>query len=320
MENFRLRVFRIVARTLNFRKASEELLISQPAVTQQIKALEEEVGISLFERSKGKVTLTPSGTVLAEYAVKLKALADEAAQAIAEASGTHTDELRVGASQTIGQYLLPKLLAGFRKDFPSVSVYGMSGNTDEVLAALAGHRIDLALVEGPSPGSDVRAEPFMQDHMVLVVPHDHEWAGQEVAIGDLKSEEFIERELGSGSRRIVEDALAQAGLDPRELRTILTLDTTEGILSAVEAGLGVAFVSRWAVRNQLTLGTLKLAHVRGLQLTRMFSVVYRQGALPRGSAGAFHRFLLSNANELAPRSTGRVARSGFPKDSSGKQS
>jgi LysR family transcriptional regulator, transcriptional activator of the cysJI operon len=309
MENFRLRVFRVVARTLNFRKASEELLISQPAVTQQIKALEEELGISLFERSKGKVALTASGVVLADYADKLKALVDEAVQAIAEVSGTRTDELRVGASQTIGQYLLPNLLAGFRKDFPKVSLSGMSGNTDEVLAALAEHRIDLALVEGPSPRSDVKAEPFMEDHMVLVVPHDHEWAGHEVAIGDLKSEEFVTREVGSGSRRVIEDALQEAGLDANELRTILTLDTTEGILSAVEAGLGVAFVSRWAVRNQLTLGTLKLAHVRGLKLTRMFSVAHRQGSAPRGSAGAFHRFLLSSAYEMAPRATGTVPRS-----------
>ena len=120
MENFRLKVFRVVAHRLNFRKASEELLISQPAVTQQIKALEDELEITLFERSKGRVTLTASGIVLAEYAAKLKALADEAVQAIAEVSGTSTDELRVGASQTIGQYLLPSLLAGFRREFPRV--------------------------------------------------------------------------------------------------------------------------------------------------------------------------------------------------------
>jgi DNA-binding transcriptional LysR family regulator len=304
MENFRLKVFRVVAHRLNFRKASEELLISQPAVTQQIKALEDELEITLFERSKGRVTLTASGIVLAEYAAKLKALADEAVQAIAEVSGTSTDELRVGASQTIGQYLLPSLLAGFRREFPRVVLSGMSGNTDEVLTALTDHRIDLALVEGPSPRSDVRSEAFMEDHMVLVVTHDHEWAGQEIGIDELKSEDFITRELGSGSRRVIEDALQRGGVDLSEIHTILTLDTTEGILSAVEAGLGVAFVSRWAVRNQLSLGTLRIAHVRGLKLSRMFSVVHRQGALPRGSVGAFHRFLLANAYEMAPRPTG----------------
>ena len=305
MENFRLKVFRVVARTLNFRKASEELLISQPAVTQQVKALEDELGISLFDRQKGRVTLTPSGVVLADYAERLKVLADQALQAVAEASGTRTDELRVGASQTIGQYLLPKLLAGFRAEFPRVPLEGMSGNTDEVLTALADHRIDLALVEGPPQRADVRAEPFLEDHMVLVVPHDHAWAAHEVTVEELKSERFVVRELGSGSRRVIEEALQKAGIDAQELQTVLTLDSTEGILSAVEAGLGLAFVSRWAVRNQLTLGTLKLAHVRGLELMRVFSIVHRQGALPVGSAGAFRSFVLARASELAPRATGR---------------
>jgi len=178
-----------------------------------------------------------------------------------------------------------------------------------VLAALADHRIDLALVEGPGPRSDVKAEPFMEDHMVLVVPHDHEWADQEIAVRDLEAAVFVSREHGSGSRRVVEEALESAGLEVKSLRTTMTLDTTEGILSAVEAGLGIAFVSRWAVRNQLTLGTLKLAHVKGLKLSRVFSVAHRQGALPQGSAGAFHRFLLSSAYEAAPRSTGKPSRS-----------
>ena len=309
MENFRLKVFRIAAQSLNFRKASDELLITQPAVTQQIKALEEELGISLFDRTRGKVTLTDSGVVLFKYAEQLKSLSDEAAQAVAEISGTHSDELRVGASQTIGQYLLPNLLAGFRKDYPNVSLKGMSGNTDEVLVALAEHQIDLALVEGPSHRSDVKAEPFMEDHMVLVVKHDHDWAGQEIDVADLESVAFVTREQGSGSRRVVENALQEAGLELRNLHVTMTLDSTEGILSAVEAGLGVAFVSRWAVRNQLTLGTLKLAHVKGLRLARVFTVAYRQGAAPKGSAGAFHRFLLSNSHNMVPRATGRLTRS-----------
>lgn len=313
MENFRLKVFRTVARVLNFRKASEELFITQPAVTQQVKALEEELGTSLFDRTNGKVTLTESGVVLFGYAEKLKALVDEAAQAVAEVSGTRMDELRVGASQTIGQYLLPTLLAGFRKDYPQISLFGISGNTDEVLISLAEHRIDLALVEGPVPGSGVKAEPFMEDHMVLVVPPDHEWANQQIEVADLESVAFVTREHGSGSRRVVEDAMVEAGVDPRKLQTTMTLDTTEGILSAVEAGLGVAFVSRWAVRNQLTLGTLRVAHVNGLKLARVFSVAHRLGAVPQGSAGAFHRFLLSSANEVAPRTIGKVVPAGTRK-------
>lgn len=308
MEKFRLKVFRAVAKHLNFRKASEELFITQPAVTLQIKALEEELGVSLFDRSGGKIALTESGKVLVGYADKLKALTDEAVQAVAEISGTHGDELRVGASQTVGQYLLPNLLAGFRREFPHVALSGMSGNTDQILLALQEHRIDLALIEGPSAGSGARAEAFMEDQMVLVTPPSHEWAGQEIAIRELAGADFVTREHGSGSRRVVEDALQKAGVDVKHLRVSMTLDTTEGLLSSVEAGFGVAFVSRWAVRNQLALGTLKLAHVKGLTLSRVFSVAHRQGAVPGGSAGAFHRFLLSHASESIPRFTGKAAR------------
>ena len=308
MENFRLKVFRTAAHSLNFRKASEELFITQPAVTQQIKALEDELGVALFDRTKGKVTLTESGAVLLRYAERLKVLADEAAQAVAEVSGSHRDELRVGASQTIGQYLLPNLLAGFLKTHPQLPLIGMSGNTDAVMAALSEHRIDLALIEGPSLRSDVKVEPFMEDQMVLVVPPGHEWADKEISPEILAEMALVTRELGSGSRRIVESALEQLGIKQKDLHVTMTLDSTEGLLSAVEAGLGVAFVSRWAVRNQLSLGTLKIARVTGLALSRVFSVAHRIGPPPLGSAGAFRRFLLANAYDLAPRTTGKPRR------------
>jgi DNA-binding transcriptional LysR family regulator len=307
MENFRLKVFRTAARSLNFRKASEALFITQPAVTQQIKALEDEVGTPLFDRTKGKVTLTKSGSVLLEYAERLKQLADEAAQALAEVSGQHRDELCVGASQTIGQYLLPNLLAGFLKTYGDVALCGMSGNTDQVLDALAEHKIDLALIEGPSARSEVKSVPFMEDHIVLAVPSAHEWAGAQVDVQALTDIPLVSRELGSGSRRVVEAALAEAGVRQNDIHYSLTLDSTEGILSAVEAGFGVAFVSRWAVRNQLALGTLAIAHVQGLRLSRVFSVAHRIGPVPQGSAGAFHRFLLTHASDVMPRVTGKLA-------------
>ena len=307
MENFRLKVFRTVAESLNFRKASEALFISQPAVTQQIKALEEELGTPVFDRTKGKVTLTEAGTVLLGFAERLKALADEAAQAVADVSGQHRDELRIGASQTIGQYLLPNLLAGFLRSHGNVALTGASGNTDEMLQRLADHKIDLALIEGPGSRGDVRSEPFMEDHMVLVVAPDHEWADSEVDPAMLQEMPIITRELGSGSRRVVENALVEAGLRLQDLHIALTLDSTEGLLSAVEARLGVAFVSRWAVRNQLALGTLKLARVKGVNLSRVLSVAYRIGPVPGGSAGAFYRFLLQSAYDVVPRATGRVA-------------
>ena len=306
MENFRLRVFRAVARHLNFRMAAEELLLTQPAVTQQIKALESELATPLFERSGGRVSLTPAGTALVPYAERLAELTNEARQAVAAAVGATAGALAIGASQTIGQYLLPRLVAGFLAAHPRVELALSGGNTQTVLDDLRAHRIQVALIEGPALAADFRITPFMEDHLVCVVPPDHEWIDREVTLEDLRRMPLVMREQGSGSRRVAEQAFERAGLALRELKLGLTFDSTEGLLSGVEAGLGIAFVSRWAVRNQLALGTLRVARVKGLTLSRMFSLATVAGPEPSGTAGAFWRFVLERAEGLAPRATGRV--------------
>lgn len=305
MENFRLRVFRAVAHHLNFRIAAEELLLTQSAVTQQIKALESEMDLPLFDRAAGRVSLTPAGAALLPFADRLAALAAEAREAVAAVNGASAGRLALGASQTIGQYLLPKLIAGFLQQNPKVEINVIGGNTQTILEALVEHRVQLCLIEGPAMRKDVQVEPFMEDHMVCVVPSGHAWADEEVDGNELQQATLVARELGSGSRRIVEQAMEKAGLDVKKLRLLMTFDSTEGLLSAVEAGLGFAFVSRWAVRNQLALGTLKLARVKGLNLARMFSLATVAGPEPAGIARAFHRFVLERAEELAPRATGR---------------
>jgi DNA-binding transcriptional LysR family regulator len=137
--------------------------------------------------------------------------------------------------------------------------------------------------------------------MVLVVPATHGWANHDIKLTDLKSEPLLVREFGSGSRRVVEQALAKAGVKRKDLMISMELDSTEGLLNAVEAGLGLTFVSRWAVRNQLSLGTLKIARVRGLKLSRRFSMAYPAGPEPPGVVGIFRTFLLSQAMEMAPK-------------------
>jgi DNA-binding transcriptional LysR family regulator len=308
VENFRLKVFRVVATHLNFSRAAEELLLTQPAVTQQIKALEDEYGVPLFDRSGGRITLTPGGQALLPFAQRMKALSDDASEAVANAVGKQGGQLAVGASQTIGVYLLPRLVAGFLAENPRVAMTAVSGNTDAMLEELIAHRIHLALIEGPALRKDIHVEPFMEDQMVLVVAASHEWADHEIDIAMLKSAPLLIREFGSGSRRVVENALAQAGLKTKDLNTRMELDSTEGLLTAVEAGLGVTFASRWAVRNQLALGTLKLARVRGLKLSRMFSLAYPAGPEPTGNAGAFRSFLLSRPMDPSPQTKNRAAK------------
>ena len=273
MENFRLRVFRAVARHLNFRVAAEELLLTQPAVTQQITSPRvRTLRRPLRSQRRPGRSHTRSRKALLPYADQLAALAEEAREAVTTTAGDTAGRLAIAASQTIGQYLLPRLIAGFLKDYPRVEITVTGGNTQAVLEALVEHRVQLALIEGPAMRRDVKIEPFMEDHMVCDVPPGHEWADEEVNLADLRHAVLVTRELGSGSRRIVEQALEEAGLPIKELHLGMTFDSTEGLLSAVEAGLGIAFVSRWAVRNQLALGTLRLARVRGLKLGRMFSI------------------------------------------------
>ncbi len=297
MENFRLKIFRAVAHHLNFSRAAEELLLTQPAVTQQIKALEEELSVPLFDRSGGHITLTPAGKALLPYADKLKALSDEAFSAVSAAQGQDTGRLAVGASQTIGQYILPTLVARFLREHPRVALTAVCGNSDEMLEALASRRIQFALIEGPTARKDFNVEPFMEDQMVLVVPVDHEWADKDIDVAALKEAPLLMREFGSGTRRVVERALTRAGISKKDFNTRIELNSTEGLLSAVEAGLGVTFASRWAARNHLALCTLKMARVRGVKLSRVFSMVYPSGPKPTGIAGAFRKFLLSQGLE-----------------------
>jgi len=211
---------------------------------------------------------------------------------------------------------LPNLVAGFLRQNPRIAITVISRNTDAVLDALAEHKTQLGLIEGPALRKDIRVEPFMEDYLVLVVPADHEWANKELDPESLMKVPLLMREFGSGSRRVVENALIRAGLKRKDLKTRMELDSTEALLSAVEAGLGVTFVSRWAVRNQLTLGTLKLARVRGVTFSRMFSLAYPAGPEPTGNSAPCRSFLLNHSLDLAPRVTGRAMKNSTEPDDS----
>ena len=297
MENFRLKVFRVVAAHLNFSRSAEELLLSQPAVTLQIRALEEEMGVPLFDRKGGQITLTPGGLALLPYALKLKDVSDEALAAVTLASGMQAGCLALGASQTIGQYLLPNFVAGFLRDNPRANITAMSGNSDQMLEALIAHKIQLALIEGPALRKDVHVEPFMEDRIVLAVPASHEWAETEIEVDMLRNAPLLMREFGSGSRRVIENALSKCGIRRKDLHVRMELDSTEGLLSAVESGLGVTFVSQWAARNHVALNTIKLVHVHDLKLSRKFSLAYPTGPVPTGTAAAFRTYLLALSRE-----------------------
>jgi DNA-binding transcriptional LysR family regulator len=297
LENFRLKVFRAVAEHLNFRKAAEHLFLTQPAVTLQIKALENDLGVRLFDRTAGRISLTRQGLILLGYADKAANLISEAERELGAGDGKVSGELPLGVSTTIAQYVLPRLLGAFLAEHPRVQLSLHSGNTSEIVRLLLDGKVSVGLIEGPSRDRGVRAEPFMEDELVLITPRNFE--SDHLSRSEFVASSLLMREQGSGSRRVVETALERAGFKLKSFKKIMDLDSTEAIKSAVEAGLGVGFVSRWAISKELELGTLKVAQVNGVRVTRHFTLVSRTGPEPQGPAGALRSFALERARVLS---------------------
>ena len=293
LENFRLVVFRAVAELLSFRKAAEELYLTQPAVSLQIKALEEDLGVQLFDRTGSRIALTPAGKMLLHYAEQVSALLTRAEQEVSTLSGEHAGHLALGASTTIAQYVLPRLLSEFRREYPRVQPTLISGNTERIVGAVVQQQIALGFIEGPAHSRDVKTEPFLVDELVLIVPAAHEWAERaSVACAEITGTPLLMRERGSGTRRVIEIALERQHVKRAALQIVMELDSVEAIKSAVEAGLGAGFVSRWAIAKDLRLGnSFKIVEIEGLRIRRDFLIAYAAGPGPQGLAQEFRRFL-----------------------------
>jgi DNA-binding transcriptional LysR family regulator len=299
LENFRLKVFRTVAELLSFHRAAEQLFLTQPAVTLQIKALEDDLGVRLFDRAGGHVSLTKPGMLLLSYAQRLGALASEAEHELAAGEGVVAGELALGVSTTIAQYVLPRLIAAFWAENPRVQFSLHSGNTNEIVELLLEEKVSAGLIEGPARHRGVRAEPFMQDELVLITAPD--FGAEHFSRDQFLASPLILREQGSGSRRVVESALEKAGCALKSFKKVMYLDSTEAIKSSVEVGLGIAFVSRWAISKELELSALKVVQVSGVRVVRNFSLVLRMGPEPRGAVSAFCAFARERAGLLSRR-------------------
>ncbi len=311
LENFRLTVFRKVADQLSFRKAAEELYLTQPAVSMQIKALEEELGVVLFDRSGSHVRLTPAGATLFKYARESGDLMREARQALANFGGTESGALTLGASTTIAQYVLPRLLSEFCATHPRVHPTLVSGNTEQIVKAIEEEKIALGFIEGPPRSRNLALMTFLEDELVLLAPAAHEWTEQvEIGPEDLARAPLLMRERGSGTRHIIELALERHHIRRAALNVVMELDSTEAIKSAVEAGLGVGFVSRWAIAKDARLGpAFRIVEIKGLRFTRHFDVVSPKGPQLTGPAAEFRNFVL--ASTMAKR-RGKPAHSNKP--------
>jgi DNA-binding transcriptional LysR family regulator len=270
-----LAIFHAVAQTGSMTLGAERLDISQPAVSKQVQDLESALGVDLFDRVGRRVQLTQAGEVLTDYARRLFALAREAEEAMADVRAVGRGRLVIGASTTIGTYLLPAVLAEFWRRHPNIELLLEIENTELVQRRLAGHELDIGLTEGFLDNEELDAEVFHRDELVVVAAPDHPLARKpKISLAALAGEPFLLREPGSGTRAVQEQALARLKLP---VRVVMALGSTEAIKRLVAAGIGLAIISRLAVRTECMAETLVVLPVAGLRIHRPLHLVRRKG-------------------------------------------
>lgn len=296
LTDFRLKVYKTVADRLSFTKAAAELLISQPAVTKQINELERLLGKPLFLRHGNRISLTDDGVRLLEYANRILALYGELRDAFVEEQGAFSGEIRLGASTTLSQYVLPGLLAKFRKLYPDVRVTLFNGNTEQIERQIADGKLDFGMIEGTASNPALHYELFMDDELVLVTSASNtSFTREEITAADLPALPLVIRENGSGTLDVLSRELSRHGLSLRQLHIEMQLGSTESIKHYLFYSDTFAFVSVQAVLDELAANRLRVVEVGDMELVRRFSFVTAHGQRSR-LTDLFKQFCLNHYN------------------------
>jgi DNA-binding transcriptional LysR family regulator len=295
MLNFTLRqlqVFEKVASHLNYSRAAEELYLSQPAVSMQIKQLEGHVGLPLFEQMGKKIFLTEAGRELFHYSRSISQQLAEMEALFDEMKGLGQGKLTLSVVNT-ANYFTPQLLAKFCQQHPNINVILQVANRDAVLKQLADNSTDLAIMGRPPDGLDVSAESFMENPLVVIAAPDHSLASlKRVKFAQLAQEKFLSREPGSGTRGAMERIFAQHHIQPR---IGMEMETNEAIKQAVQAGMGLGILSLHSIELELETKRLVVLNVEHFPLLRHWFVVHRSSKRLSSAALAFKNFLLAGA-------------------------
>ncbi|WP_058301670.1 LysR family transcriptional regulator [Gorillibacterium timonense] len=287
-----LHIFYTVAEKGTFSAAAQSLHMTQPGVTMQIQALEDHFGTKMFRRMPKAVELTDAGLALLPYARQMVELMAQTEREMSRFTRELGGRLELGTSLTIGEYILPRLIGPFNREFPHITVSMKVMNTAQIMEGVLAHSLTFGLVEAGIEHPDLVVEPLLHDELKLVLPAGHELLHQErITVDDLSRYPFIMRERGSGTRRIVEEALQRGGHSPSELRIAMDLGSTGAIKSAVEAGLGLSILSGSTVKHEVALGVLELREIEGIRFERSFSSVYHRTALLPLPAVTFMTFI-----------------------------
>lgn len=291
MADFRLQVFYTVAKRSSFTKAAQELFITQPAVSRHIHELEAQYKTKLFERKMNKIELTAAGKVLLNHAEQIFEKYREAEFEINAINKRNEGQLRLGASTTIAQYIIPPLLAQFHIRFPEVSIHLKNGNTEDIENALLNKEIDLGFIEGYSRNPQLSYSEFAKDEIVLVCSRKHPmWSLSEVSLAELSDIPLVLRERGSGTLEVIEHALENKKLKLSDLNIEMQLGSTEAIKSYLRHSGCMALISLHAVIKELNSGELVTLDISDLSIGRPFYLSHLRGQVT-GLSETFIRFL-----------------------------
>lgn len=291
MSNFRLKVFHSVAVHLNFTKAAEELYISQPAVTKNIKELETELDAKLFDRLSNKVALTEAGRIVFDYAEHVLELDKKLTFDLSTLKQKYAGQLKLGASTAIGQYILPSILAKFHERHTDIALVLLNDNTEKIERALLRNEIDLGIVEGSSKNNQIKYIPFIKDEIVAIAHTSQPLSKKdEISLSELKLLPLVLREAGSGSLEVISKKLKEQDIRLQDLNILMHLGSTESIKTYLANSNCLGLISINAVSKEIANGEFKVIDIKNFEIERMFYFIHTHGKLS-GLAEIFMRFI-----------------------------
>lgn len=292
-----IRSFIMVADHKSFTQAAEEMFMTQPAVSSQIKALEETFGLSLIERNDKRVKLTEAGKLFYREAKEILSVYDRALEGMDEFKGLKRGRLALGASTIPGEYLMPRFIGEFRNLYPGITVSLKIADTGHIIDMLDERKIDMGVVGAIIEANNIEFVPFIQDELVLIAGADSR-VPEVISCQDLLSLEIVSREAGSGTRSVVKDCLAVQGIKESDLNIVMELGSTQSVITGVAGNLGLGFVSKWAVEAALKAGLVKEVAVHELDLRRSIFVALSKTTAATRTRDAFYRHLTGLADRV----------------------
>ena len=291
-----LRILKAIAAEGSFKRAADSLYVSQPAVSLQVQNLERQLDVPLFDRGGRRAQLTEAGHLLLEYGDRILSLCQETCRAIEDLQNLQGGTLIVGASQTTGTYLLPRMIGLFRQRYPEVAVQLHVHSTRRTAWSVANGQIDLAIIGGEVPlelQESLEVVPYAEDELALIMPVFHSLATNDViARSDLYKLKFITLDSQSTIRKVIDQVLTRGGIETRRLRVEMELNSIEAIKNAVQSGLGVAFASTSAIEKELQMGVIHRARIESVEVKRTLSVIFNPNRYRSKAAEAFTKEIL----------------------------